>query len=127
MTKLQCLEVDIEYPLSSLDWSHFSEVIGQVKGMGWIQLLPAKYKSSHPLQFNMMHIIPSSKIPLERVPIDRLIATKLTFLKKEEKISKDMSTIDANFNNVPVHKSEALARESGLILLDEFEFPHAIF
>jgi hypothetical protein len=34
-TKLQCLEIDIELPLSILDWTHFLNVISQCKGLGW--------------------------------------------------------------------------------------------
>lgn len=35
-TKLQCLEVDLESPLSTIDWQNFSLVINEIKGMGWI-------------------------------------------------------------------------------------------
>ena len=49
--------------------------------MGWFQILPVGYKSSQPFQFNMMHILPSSKIPFAKVPLDMMISTKLTFLK----------------------------------------------
>ena len=42
-----------------------------------------------PFQFNVMHILPSSKIPFEKVPLDVLIATKLTYKKKAEKKVKD--------------------------------------
>jgi len=36
-----------------------------------------------------MHILPSSKIPFAKVPMDVLISNKLTFLKKNEKRIKD--------------------------------------
>lgn len=62
------------------------------------------------------------------LPLDRLISTKLTFLKKEEKFNKDMASYSSrSHRSVPVHDNEELARESGLLLLDELEFPHAIF
>ena len=35
-TKLQCLEIDLETPLSTIDWQNFSTVINEIKGMGWI-------------------------------------------------------------------------------------------
>ena len=34
-SRLQCLEVDIENPLSTIDWTNFSMVINEVKGLGW--------------------------------------------------------------------------------------------
>lgn len=57
--------------------------------MGWFQILPVGCKSSQPFQFNMMHILPSSKIPFSKVPLDTMISTKLTFRKKKEKLDKD--------------------------------------
>jgi|TARA_B110000305_G_C19394664_1_gene616790 hypothetical protein len=33
----------------------------------------------------MMHILPSSKIPFEKVPLDMMISNKSTFIKKQEK------------------------------------------
>lgn len=45
-TKLQCLEVDLETPMSTIDWSNFSLVINEIKGMGWIQILPVGQKAS---------------------------------------------------------------------------------
>ena len=47
-TKLQCLEVDIETPLSTIDWANFSLVINEIQGMGWFQVLPVGQKSSQP-------------------------------------------------------------------------------
>tara|TARA_B110000503_G_C6944533_1_gene328380 strand:+ start:374 stop:529 length:156 start_codon:yes stop_codon:yes gene_type:complete len=35
-TKLECLEVDIEMPLSTIDWANFSLVINEINGMGWV-------------------------------------------------------------------------------------------
>ena len=45
-TKLQCLEVDLEAPLSTIDWGNFSLVINEIMGMGWFQVLPVGQKSS---------------------------------------------------------------------------------
>ena len=39
-TKLQRLEIDIENPLSTIDWQNFCNVLGEVKGLGWVQFLP---------------------------------------------------------------------------------------
>jgi len=41
-----------------------------------------------------MHILPSSKIPFEKVPLDVLIATKLTYKKKADKKIKDQGKIE---------------------------------
>lgn len=88
-TQLQCLSIDTETTISTCDWNNFTQVIQEVQGMGWFQILPVGYKSSQPFQFNMMHILPSSKIPFAKVPLDMMISTKLTFLKKKQKIDKD--------------------------------------
>ena len=91
--------------------------------MGWFQILPVGCKSSQPFQFNMMHILPSSKIPFAKVPLDTMISTKLTFKKKKEKLDKDgkLSIHQA------VHPNEKEATDMGLLLIDEFKFDHAIF
>ncbi len=94
--------------------------------MGWFQVLPVGQKASTPLQFNVMHILPSSKIPFPKVPLDVMISNKLTFLKKNEKRLKDQSRLGQH-DHVPVHLNELDAAEEGLILIDEFEFPHAIY
>ena len=39
-TRLQSLEVDLETPMSTIDWANFTLVINEIKGMGWIQILP---------------------------------------------------------------------------------------
>lgn len=41
------------------------------------------------MQFNMMHILPSSKIPFEKVPLDTMIQNKLNFQKKRDRRLKD--------------------------------------
>ena len=109
-TKLQCLEVDIETPLSTIDWTNLSLVINEIKGMGWIQILPVGQKSSQPFQFNMMHIIPSSKIPFPKVPLDVMIKNKVTFLKKQDKRQKNPGSL-GNIIHVPVHNNEPEAAE----------------
>lgn len=39
-TKLRSLEVDLFTPLSYIDWKNLAEVIGEVQGLGWLQILP---------------------------------------------------------------------------------------
>ena len=123
-TQLQCLAIDIETSLSTVDWTHFSQVITEVQGMGWFQILPVGCKSSQPFQFNMMHILPSSKIPFAKVPLDMMISNKLTFLKKKGKQEKE-GTIKKIHE--AVHPNEKEAAEMGLLLIDEYRFDHAIF
>jgi len=74
----------------------------------------------------MMHIIPSSKIPFPKVPLDVMIKSKITFLKKTDKRAKNPGSMNAVLH-VPIHENEKEAEETGLTLVDEFLFPHAIF
>ena len=45
-SKLQCLEIDNENPLSQAEWKTFAQVIDEVQGLGWFQILPTGQKSS---------------------------------------------------------------------------------
>lgn len=47
-TRLQCSEIDIEMPFSTIDWENFTYVLNETKGMGWAQILPVGQKSSTP-------------------------------------------------------------------------------
>jgi hypothetical protein len=33
--RLQCLEIDNENPLSNFEWRNLSNVVNEVKGLGW--------------------------------------------------------------------------------------------
>ena len=92
--------------------------------MGWFQILPVGYKSSQPLQFNMMHILPSSKIPFAKVPLDMMISNKLTFLKKKTKHEKEGTL---KMIHQAIHPNEKDAADLGLLMIDEYRFDHAIF
>jgi hypothetical protein len=50
-----------------------------------MQVLPEGQKSSSPLQFNTMHILPQSRIPVAKLPLDFLIASRMKYRKKFEK------------------------------------------
>jgi hypothetical protein len=39
-SKLSCLEISIDEPISHLEWQNFSEVINMCSGLGWFQVLP---------------------------------------------------------------------------------------
>jgi hypothetical protein len=49
MSKLQCLEIDINEPLAMVEWKNLAEVVNEVQGLGWFQILPVGQKSSQPL------------------------------------------------------------------------------
>ncbi len=79
---MRSLEVDLFTPLSYIDWKNFAEVITEVQGLGWVQVLPVGEKSSQPYQYQLMHILPNSKIPFANLPLDVLIANKTAAIKK---------------------------------------------
>ena len=58
----------------------------------------------------MMHILPSSKIPFAKVPLDLMISTKLTYLKKQDKRIKDGIKFDPKISR-PIHEREKEAAE----------------
>lgn len=126
MTKLQTLEVDLEAPLSHLDWTQFVFVVLETKGLGWFQILPEKQKSCTPLQFNVMHVLPQSQIPFAKLPLDFLIAQKQKFYSKQQK-QKSRTPLAGDTNHKPVHSRDAEALDKGMILIDEFTFPHCVF
>lgn len=127
-TKMQCLQIDIETPLSQIDWINFSTVIRETNGLGWVQLLPVGQSSSLPFQFNCMHVLPQSKIPFAKIPLDILIQTKLTYVKKNQK-SKRNNTVKSHAvkADAPIHERDDEAYEQNMILIDEFKFPHVVF
>lgn len=125
-TKVQCLDINNAEPLSTLDWHHMSEIIKEIKAMAWIQFLPVGQKSSTPYQFNCMHILPNSKIPFSRIPLDKMISNKTTFMKKYSKQQNDPSKTNAKIHR-EVQKRDKEAEEQGLILVDEYLFPHCVF
>jgi hypothetical protein len=58
------------------------------------------------------------------VPLDFLISTKVNFKKKFE---KKMKSKDAPENCEPVHERDFEAAEQGIILIDEYKFPHCVY
>ena len=82
---MQCLEVDITNPLSREEWNNFVNVLEETQGLGWFQVLPVGQKSSMPYQFNMLHVLPQAKIPVETIPLDSFITNQLSLLRKKER------------------------------------------
>jgi len=72
-----------------------------------------------------MHVLPSSKIPFAKIPLDMMISNKSTFKKKYQKKVKSDTYRDVQAN--AVHEADADADELGLIMLDEFPFEHVVY
>lgn len=85
ITKLQSFEIDIDCPLSIIDWTNIANLVPEINALAWVQILPTGQKSAFPFQFNCIHILPSSKIPFPKIPLDIMIKNKITFLKKQQK------------------------------------------
>ena len=45
------------------------------------------------MQFNIIHILPEFKYPVEKLPIQAFIDNKLAWKKKMEKAGKDVTSI----------------------------------
>ena len=48
-----------------------------------------------PYQFNMIHILPQSKIPCGSLPLDTFISTQLAFYRKKERSQTGKANITA--------------------------------
>jgi len=73
-----------------------------------------------------MHILPSFKIPFNKVPLDFMISNKLNFIKKHDKSKKASNA--SNFKvHEPIHSRDYEAEEFGIVLIDEFRYPHCVF
>lgn len=124
-TSLQSKEIDLETPLSTADWTNLVKIVKEISAFAWIQILPEGQKSSMPMQFNSMHVIPSNRIDAPFTPLDKMISNKITYLGKHKKAEKDGKL--SGYNHYNLHKNENLAKERNLILVDELQFPHAIY
>lgn len=69
-------------------------------------------------------MLPSSKIPFPKLPLDSMIANRINYMKKREKRIK-MTHISSNIK--PLTKREEEAQTAGVITLPEFKFEHAAF
>lgn len=104
-------------------------VINETKGLGWFQVLPVGQKSSMPYQFNMLHVLPQVKIPVERLPIDAFVTAKLSLLRKKERENPGTT---GNMKLTGMSRSareemEELAIAQGLFMISEFPFDHCFF
>ena len=79
-----------------------------------------------PYQFNNIHVLPNIKHPFPNTPLDSMIATKHKFLRKKRKIMKNNLQGAFNMqNNFDLRESDA--EEQGLLIINDYDFPHAIF
>jgi len=104
-SKLQSDEIDLAAPLSMCDWKNIITGTKDLKGIAWMQILPKDQKSAHPLQFNTLHLIPGSKIEVDKIPLDKLALSEI------DKLMNDEGSVHP--------KKEAFE-------LDQYTFPHAI-
>lgn len=103
-----------------------ADIIREIQALAWVQILPQNQKSSCPYQFNCMHILPNANIPFAALPLEKMISNKMTFNKKYGKQLRDASKTNSKIH-MPVQPNEKEAEEAGLILLDEYLFPHAVY
>jgi|LauGreDrversion4_2_1035121.scaffolds.fasta_scaffold164445_2 hypothetical protein len=48
LSRLTSLEIDLFTPLSSIDFKNWANIIDEVDGLGWVQVLPVGEKASQP-------------------------------------------------------------------------------
>ena len=73
-----------------------------------------------------MHILPNASIPFSTIPLEKMISNKMTFNKKYGKQMRDASKTNSKIH-LPVQPNDKEAEEQGLLLVDEYLFPHAIY
>ena len=119
--KLQCLQIDITDPLTKDEWGNFLEVISATNGLGWFQILPVGQKSSTPLQFNMLHVLPQANIPFRRLPIDQFVASYHSTRRKEERgeMSKAMPPFAKEVRTQRIEMEETAIAQN-LYMIKEF-------
>ena len=125
--KLQCLEIDNGEPLSPFEWRNLSYVMREIKGMAWFQILPTGQKSSQPFQFNMLHMLPRSKFPVAKFPIETHVENRLTWRKKMEKSGFNVTDTDNIEKPTDRDIMEAEAFVSNLFMLPEYPFDHVCY
>lgn len=123
ISKLQCLEIAIDDPLQSIEWVNIAEIMNQVGGLTWFQILPVGQKSSITTQFNSIHILPEEKFP-QPLPIE-------TFIKlhesNERKIERRAIDVDEPDRDDARGTFTADAKANGLVVLPEYDFKHCLY
>ena len=105
------------------------DLVEEVQGIGWVQILPVGEKAMEAYQYQLMHILPNSKIPFATLPLDVLISAKSALLKKKQAEGKD--EVAHQQTSLPVKRGQAVPETpaidtKGVFSVDEYKFPHAI-
>lgn len=123
ISKLQCLEVAIDEPLQNVEWINIAEVMNQSGGLAWFQVLPVNQKSSMPLQFNAVHLLPEEKFPFP-LPIE-------TFLKNNESNERKIERRNLKDEQVSFDEQKEIfaanAKAQGLVVIPEYDFKHVFY
>ena len=77
-----------------------------------------------PYQFNMIHMLPQSKIPCKRLPLDGFISTQVAFYRKKERSQAggraNITAATAGRVMSQREEMEELAVQAGLLMIPEF-------
>ena len=88
--------------------------------------MPVGQKSSQPLQFNLVHVLPQASLPFVTLPIDDYIKNYVSTERKTERRNvKVEGNLSAEFQERL--QRELSAKSQGLVVLPEFEFKHVIY
>lgn len=72
-------------------------------------------------------MLPNERIPFTTLPIEKMIKNKLTFKTKQEKLQRNGGNSKGRaMKHRAIHNRDPEALELGIVLLDEFHFPHAV-
>lgn len=124
ISKLQCLEVAIDEPLQSVEWINTAEVMNQSGGLAWFQVLPVNHKSSLPLQFNVVHLLPEDKFPFP-LPIETFLKNNESNERKIER--RNLKDEQVGSNDEARDQFAANAKAQGLVVIPEFDFKHVFY
>ena len=85
-----------------------------------------------PFQFNMLHVLPQAKIPVDSLPLDNFVTTHLSMLRKKERGSQNtgqaiMTTAVAGRQLTAREEMEENAVAQGLFMIPEFQFDHCFY
>ena len=83
-----------------------------------------------PYQFNMLHVLPQAKIPVDTLPLDSFVTNQLSLLRKKERgngAGANISTNVAGRQLTQREEMEELAIQQGLFMLPELQFDHCLY
>ena len=129
----QCLEVDLKHPLSINDWKHWYNIVKEMNGLGYAQILPCGQKSNIPLTQNVMHIVPGNSPTLKSTggtfPIQKMIETEHNFVVSEYNSAMDEAAKESSSKkNVSqdIANKRSDFHNSRILKIDEYKFPHCV-